>query len=226
MMSSQTGLETIAFLIALMLAITFHEAAHGFMARLFGDHTASRLGRVTLNPFKHIDPLGTIILPGFMLLSGTPFLFGYAKPVPVTFDYLHPRRLGMILVAAAGPGMNLLLAWISALLLHVNFGQDTLGNEILINSVRFNIVLAIFNMMPLPPLDGGRVAVGLLPGPLSRALARVEPYGLLILLGLIILPSLVLKPLGYNINPLHDVLVPAVQYLTRLVLFLSGHGGY
>jgi len=223
-MSSQTGLETIAFLIALILAITFHEAAHGFVARLFGDHTATRLGRVTLNPLKHIDPFGTIILPGFMLLSGTPFLFGYAKPVPVNFDYLNPKRLGTILVAAAGPGMNLLLAWISALLLHINFGVDTLGNEILINSIRFNIVLAIFNMLPLPPLDGGRVAVGLLPRPLSRSLASIEPYGFLILLGLIILPGLVIQPLlGVHFDPLREILIPSINYLTQVVLFLSGH---
>lgn len=222
-MLSQPSLEIIAFLIALIIAITLHEAAHAFIARLFGDPTASRLGRVTLNPIKHIDPLGTIILPGFMLLSGTPFLFGYAKPVPVNFEYLQPKRLGMILVAAAGPGMNLLLAWVSALLLHVNYGEDTLGNTILQKSIQINIVLAIFNMFPIPPLDGGRVAVGLLPRPLSRMLASVEPYGLLILLGLIVLPSLVIRPLmGTDFNPLHEVLIPAVNSLEHMILFLSG----
>jgi len=220
---SQSSLETIAFLIALMLAITFHEAAHGFMARIFGDYTATRLGRVTLNPIKHIDLFGTIILPGFMLLTGAPFLFGYAKPVPVDFDHLTPRRLGAILVAAAGPGMNFLLAWISALLLHINMGVDSLGNEILLNSIRFNIVLAIFNMLPIPPLDGGRVAVGILPKPLSSSLAKVEPYGVFILLGLLVLPSLVLQPMGINFHPIREIMVPAIHALTRIILVLSGH---
>lgn len=222
-MSSQMGLETVAFLIALVLAITFHEAAHGFVARLFGDSTAARLGRVTLNPIKHIDLFGTLILPGFMLLSGAPFLFGYAKPVPVNFSYLAPKRLGMILVAAAGPGMNLLLAWVSALLLHINMGADTLGNEILVNSIRFNIVLALFNMLPLPPLDGGRVMAGILPNPLSQKFAKVEPYGFLILLGLIILPHLVLAPLGISFNPLREILIPGISFFTKIILLLSGH---
>lgn len=223
-MSIQTVFETLSFLIALMVAITFHEAAHGFVARLFGDMTATRLGRVTFNPLKHIDPLGTIILPGMLLLSGAPFLFGYAKPVPVNFDLLHPKRLGMVLVAIAGPGINLFLAWVAGILFHINAGADTFGNEILVNSIRFNIVLAIFNMLPLPPLDGGRVAVGMLPHYFSEKLARIEPYGFLILLALLTLPGLLFAPLGIDLHPLRDILVPAIKFFTHVILFLSGHG--
>lgn len=222
-MTLEKLISVFAIGVALVIAITMHEAAHGFVARLFGDHTAERMGRVTFNPIAHIDLFGTILLPGLMLLSGAPFVFGYAKPVPVTFEYLKPPRLGMILVAAAGPGINLFLAWVSALLLHINGGADSLGNEILVWSIRINVLLAIFNMLPLPPLDGGRVLVGLLPRPLSVRVARIEPYGFLILLGLIILPGLVLQPMGVDFNPLRMVLLPVVEGMTTIILMLSGH---
>jgi Zn-dependent protease len=222
-MTPAFAMEIVACVFVLIVAITFHEAAHGFVARLFGDTTATRMGRVTFNPLKHIDLFGTILLPGFMMISGIPFLFGYAKPVPVNFMALHPRRLGMILVAASGPGTNLLLAWASALLLHINSGAETFGNELLVKSVQFNVVLAIFNMLPIPPLDGGRVLAGLLPQPLAGILERIEPYGFIILLGLIALPHLILYPMGIDINPLREIMMPLVHFLTSLVFLASGH---
>jgi len=153
------------WIIPAVLAITLHEAAHGYVARIFGDTTAWALGRVTLNPFKHIDPFGTIILPGLLLLARSPFLFGYAKPVPVNFSRLRNPKRDMIWVAAAGPATNILLAIASALLFHLapyvpEPGLDWIARN-LMNSVVINVVLAVFNMIPIPPLDGGRVAVGL-----------------------------------------------------------------
>ena len=163
------------WVIPVLLAITLHEAAHGWAAWKLGDDTAYRLGRVTFNPLAHIDLFGTIILPAILISAGG-ILFGWAKPVPVNFGRLgHPRR-DMVMVAAAGPAINIGLAIASALALHLlplmgpTFGE-WLGRN-LINSININLLLAIFNMMPLPPLDGGRVAVGILPRPLAIQLAR------------------------------------------------------
>src|SRR6202163_1883411 len=154
-----------------IIAITFHEAAHGFAALRFGDDTAWRLGRVTFNPLKHIDPAGTILLPALLLLLHSPFLFGYAKPVPVNFRALRNPRRDMVWVAAAGPAMNIALAFACALLFHlVVYLPDPTNQwvaENLENALVINVVLAIFNMLPIPPLDGGRVAVGLLPNILA-----------------------------------------------------------
>ena len=141
---SQDMIVALASLIALVLAVTTHEAAHGFMAKAFGDRTAESMGRLTLNPIPHIDLFGTIILPGLMFMVGTPFLFGYAKPVPIDFRNLKPQRLGEIMVSFAGVGANFILAFIAALLLHINPDKETFGNDILFRLVMINVVLGVF----------------------------------------------------------------------------------
>jgi Zn-dependent protease len=179
------------WLLPVLIAITFHEAAHGFVARFLGDETASRLGRVSLNPARHIDPFGTIILPALLLLARSPFLFGYAKAVPVNFRALRTPRSGMVLVAAAGSAINIALAIIAALGFHlVVYVPAAMAQWVALNlknALVINALLAVFNLFPLPPLDGGRIAVGLLPNVLARQLARLEPYGMAILIGLLIL---------------------------------------
>jgi Zn-dependent protease len=206
-----------------LLAITLHEAAHGFAALRFGDDTAYRLGRVTLNPLKHIDPFGTIIMPGLLLLSGAPFLFGYAKPVPVNFRRLRDPRRHMVLVAAAGPGMNLALALASVILLRLWVETSGIGEGWVVSTLQasliLNLVLAVFNMIPLPPLDGGRVAVGVLPRPLAIPLARLERWGMFIILGLLILPA-VSQQLGLRIDVLGWLLEPVVRFLYEMMIRL------
>ncbi len=174
------------YAIPVIVAITLHEAAHGFVARHFGDDTAAKAGRVTLNPLKHIDPFGTIILPVFLLLTKAGFLFGYAKPVPVNFSALRNPKRDMIWVAAAGPGMNILLAVISVLLLAVTLAAGIAAAQwlpaLLWSSVEINLVLAVLNLWPIPPLDGSKIAVGLLPPPLALPLWRLSRYGMIFLL--------------------------------------------
>jgi Zn-dependent protease len=184
------------WVLPIVLAVTLHEASHGWVAWKLGDDTAFKKGRVTFNPIKHVDPFGTLLLPALLLLaSGGKMSFGYAKPVPVNFWALNKPRRDMVLVALAGPGSNLILAIISAMLFHVvewvpQFMQGWLAANLMM-SILFNLILCIFNMIPIPPLDGGRVAVGILPQPLAQQLARLERAGFAIILGaLFILPWL------------------------------------
>ena len=215
------------WVIPLVIAITFHEAAHGFVAHRLGDSTAWKLGRVTFNPLKHIDPFGTLILPAMLLLSHSPFLFGYAKPVPVNFRALRNPRIDMVWVALAGPATNIFLALVAALGFHVldylppNSVQWVADN--LKNALVINVVLAVFNMLPIPPLDGGRVAVGLLPNVLAYPLSRLEPYGMLILIGVLIILPLAGSQFGLNLDVISAILRTSTGYLIRLILVLSGN---
>ncbi len=180
--------------VPVVLAITLHEAAHGFVAKQFGDRTAWMLGRVTLNPLKHVDPVGTVLVPAVLLLTAklagaTPFIFGWAKPVPVNFGNLrHPKR-DMIWVALAGPGSNFVQALLWAALLVATIHGGASGSaglgEMAQAGVEVNVVLMALNLLPVPPLDGGRVLAGLLPGPAAYALSRLEPYGLFIVIALL-----------------------------------------
>ncbi|WP_347265228.1 site-2 protease family protein [Nitrobacter sp.] len=215
------------WVLPLVIAITFHEAAHGFVAYRLGDNTAWNLGRVSFNPLRHIDAFGTVILPGILLLSHAPFLFGYAKPVPVNFRNLNHPRIDMVWVALAGPATNILLALLAASAFHglglvpgagAQWVADNLKNALIIN-----VILAVFNMLPIPPLDGGRVAVGLLPRVLAAPLSRLEPYGLLILIGGLLLLPMLGRQLDLNLDVISTIVKTVTGYVIQFLLLVTGN---
>jgi Zn-dependent protease len=218
-----------------ILAITLHEAAHGFVAWRCGDDSARKLGRVTLNPLRHVDLYGTILMPLLLLLlSNGRFMFGYAKPVPVAYARLQRPRRDMVLVAAAGPMTNLALALVSALLLRALAGLSHAAlpqagaaavawvGANLSMSVLINAILAVFNMIPLPPLDGGRVAVGLLPEPLAVGLAHTERYGLLILVAAVVALPMIAASSGSHMDVVATMVDRPVSWIMRALGWVSG----
>jgi len=211
-----------------ILAITLHEAAHGYAALALGDDTARKAGRLSLNPLRHIDRVGTILLPGFLVISQLltighiAFLFGWAKPVPVNaMRFANPRR-GMALVAAAGPAMNFLLAWLGALSFHLFDYVPAGAEDVLADGMQIfilaNLVLGLFNLIPVPPLDGGRIMVGVLPLGMARAWAKMERAGLLLVLLLVIVLPQLLPQFGLHFDPVHDLLDNLLPRALHLVL--------
>jgi Zn-dependent protease len=226
--------ELLAAVLATVLAITLHEAAHGYAALGLGDDTARRAGRLSLNPLRHVDRVGTVLVPGVLLLGQlltlgrVEFMFGWAKPVPVNIWALRHPRQGMMLVAAAGPAMNFALAWLAGLLVHplvawgdfLPGGQPDWAYRFLALSILANLVLGLFNLLPIPPLDGGRIVAGLLPRSLALPYMRLERWGILIVLvGLFLLPRL-----AEGFDPMGWALRHVVAEAFDLVLLLSGNG--
>ena len=213
--------------IPILLAITLHEAAHGWVALRLGDDTAYRLGRVTFNPLRHIDPFGTVLLPALLLFaSGGRMMFGFAKPVPVNFARLRRPRRDMVLVAAAGPATNLALAVVSAALFNLVpllSGDVALWvAENLANSLWINLLLCVLNLLPIPPLDGGRIAVGLLPPRLAMRLARLERLGIFIILGAVFILPWIGDKLGVDLNVFWWLVGGPAAYLSHLIVTLVG----
>lgn len=216
-MEANTLIQTVLiYALPVVFAITVHEAAHGYVARHFGDPTASMMGRVTLNPFPHIDPIGTILMPLLLYFATSgAFLFGYAKPVPVDFSRLRRPKRDMIWVAAAGPASNFVQALLWAIAYTVLAGSGITERfflEMCKAGVLVNLVMFAFNLFPLPPLDGGRVLVGLLPPRQAYAVARIEPWGFFIVMALVIfgvVGNLWLRPLiGFGYDAIGLLLTP------------------
>ena len=227
--------ELVAAVLAAVVAITLHEAAHGYAALALGDDTAKQAGRLSLNPLRHVDPVGTLIVPGILLvgqlltIGRVEGMFGWAKPVPVDIGRLRHPRQGMMLVAAAGPAMNFGLALASGLLVHLVaplgglLSAESVGwvYRLLALSILANLVLALFNLLPIPPLDGGRIVAGLLPLSLARPYMGLERYGILIVLGVVFL----LPRLSEGVDPVGWALRNVVVRAFDLVLLLTGNGG-
>jgi Zn-dependent protease len=224
-MNENTLYSIATWLVPLVIAIVFHEVAHGLVARRLGDTTAERQGRLTLNPIKHIDPFGTLILPMLLALVHAP-IFGWARPVPVRADRMRNPRRDMVLVALAGPGMNFLLAIVATFILAAALalgdgGPMTLGGFLAGNALNFlliNIFLAVFNLIPLPPFDGGHVVEGLLPRPLAARFRRLGRYSLLILFALL----LIIPALWPDANVVARAVTPIVNAIARLFLGAAG----
>ncbi|WP_295958993.1 site-2 protease family protein [Rhodoferax sp.] len=210
------------YALPVLFAITVHEAAHGYVAHYFGDNTAARMGRITLNPMKHIDPVGTILMPLILYFatSGT-FLFGYAKPVPVNFGNLRNPKRDMVWVALAGPGANLIQAFLWGVLMYVLVATGTTEPFFLKMckaGMLVNVVMFAFNLFPLPPLDGGRILVGLLPYRQAVLVSRVEPWGFFIVMALVIsgiVSTLWMQPVMGLTFGLLDILLSPLNFLIR-----------
>lgn len=212
--------------IPMILAIVFHEVAHGWMARALGDPTAAEAKRLSLNPLRHVDPFGTIILPGLLKLTGAP-VFGWAKPVPVDFRRLRNPRWGMVAVAAAGPAINFVLAAFSAIALGLlvratdNTAEPGLGVLFLADNLKnfllVNLFLGMFNLLPIPPFDGSRIVMGVLPAPLARIYGRIEPFGLIVVFALLV----ILPYFAPDLHLVERLVGPPVEWASNLLAGLA-----
>jgi len=232
-------IQLVLAVVPAVLAITLHEAAHGYAALWLGDDTARREGRLSLNPLRHVDRFGTIVLPGILLVSQlitlhrVEFMFGWAKPVPVNpWRFANPRR-GMMWVAMAGPAMNFFLAWLAAMALHPFDASGGMPGGVisfvlqvlLLRFLLFNLVLGLFNLLPIPPLDGGRIIVGILPAPLAALWAQMERAGIVIVLALVFLLPMLAREFGGDFDPVRTLLGVVLPWALRLVYRLAFYGG-